>query len=116
MGDHGHARTYGLLADSQYNRDLRNERVIEYASQMRAGLWRDLLSDPITVTAEGQVLNGQHRLAAASLVDWSKVKHDPLFLVVWDVDPAEAQHADGSRRTARDEKIIGDKLLAAATQ
>ena len=34
------------------------------------------------------------------------------FLVVWGVDATEALHADGSRRTANDEKTIATKLVA----
>jgi hypothetical protein len=107
-----HATHKGLLADSAFNREIRNDRVEQYKNEMRAGRWRDLLSDPITITADGQVLNGQHRIAAATSVDWTKVDNDPAFLIVWDVDPVEAQFADGSRRTARDEKVIASKLLA----
>jgi hypothetical protein len=107
-----HAQTRGLLADSLYNRDIRHDRVTAYAEEMRAGRWRDLLSDPISVTADGQLLNGQHRIAAVMSVDWSEVDSDPSFLVVWGVEPHEAQFADGSRRTARDEKTIADKLIA----
>jgi hypothetical protein len=57
------------------------------------------------------VVNGQHRIAAATQVDWSKVKNDPLFLVVWDVNPKEALFADGSHRTHKDEEMIAKKLI-----
>ena len=107
-----HAHQVGLLNDPAYNREIRLQRVLEYAASMRAGEWRDLLSDPIAITEDGQVVNGQHRLAAASRVDWSKVENDPSFLVVWGVDATEALHADGSRRTANDEKTIATKLVA----
>jgi hypothetical protein len=107
-----HARGTGVLANSLYNRDILNARVEEYAALMQDGLWHDLLSDPISITEDGQVVNGQHRLAAATQVDWSKVENDPLFLVVWNVSAKEALHADGSRRTARDEKMIATKLVA----
>jgi hypothetical protein len=111
MGFTTHAEQVGLLADAFFNRDILPGRVWEYAEEMRAGNWRDLLSDPITITDDGQVINGQHRLAAASRVDWSEVTNDPAFLVVFGVDPTEAAYADGSRRTARDERVIRDKLL-----
>jgi hypothetical protein len=109
-----HAQAYGLLAGPTFNRDMRPQRVDEYADEMAAGNWHDLLSDPISITTDGHVLNGQHRIAAAAQVDWAAVENDPSFLVVWGVDPEEALHADGSRRTARDEKTIASKLLAAA--
>jgi hypothetical protein len=82
---------------------------------MQAGRWHDLLSDPISICVSGDVLNGQHRLAAASLVNWEKAGNDPAFLVVWGVSPLEAIHADGSRRTANDERTISRRLLAGAT-
>jgi hypothetical protein len=113
MGFTSHAQAFGLLADARYNRDIRPERVAEYAEAMERGGWRDLLSDPIAVTADGHVLNGQHRIAAAVRVDWSEVGNDPAFLVIWNADPDESLHADGSRRTQKDEKTIAMKLVAA---
>lgn len=107
-----HARQYGLLADALYNREIRKQRVEEYAEEMTAGRWHDLYSDPITITDDGHVLNGQHRIAAAEWVDWNEIENDPAFLVVWGADPSEALHADGSRRTERDETTIATKLLA----
>jgi hypothetical protein len=107
-----HARVYGLLASARYNRDLRPQRVDEYHGAMLRGEWRDLLSDPIAITADGQVLNGQHRIAAATHVDWSKLDSDPAFLVIWGASPEESLHADGSRRTAKDEKTIAMKLVS----
>ncbi len=107
-----HASARGLLTEGLYNRDIRHERVEAYAEDMQAGHWQSLLSDPISVTSDGQIVNGQHRIAAAERVDWSKVENDPLFLVVWEVDPGEARYADGSRRTDRDQRVIRDKLAA----
>jgi hypothetical protein len=112
MGMAMHATQTGLLANATYNRDIRQERVDEYREEMAKGRWRDLLSDPISVTADGHVLNGQHRLAAAVRVSWDKAGNDPAFLVIWNVKPQEALLADGSRRTPRDEKIIAKKLVA----
>ena len=106
-----HAREFGLLAQSLLNRPIRHERVEEYTKEMQAGRWRDLLSDPIAITSDGQVVNGQHRVAAAEQVDWEKVENDPAFLVIWDVDASEAQCADGGNRTERDRRVIAEKLL-----
>ena len=106
------AQTLGLLADSLYNRDIRPERVNEYAEIMDKGEWHDLLSDPIAITDDGQVVNGQHRLAAVEMIDWQNTPVDPLFLVIWGVAPSEAMYADGSRRTKRDERTIARKLMA----
>src|SRR4051794_14817699 len=77
MGFTTHAQQSGLLANAVFNRDILPGRVEEYAAAMEAGNWRDLLSDPITITDDGQVINGQHRLAAASGVDWDEVENDP---------------------------------------
>jgi hypothetical protein len=110
MGQTSHAHEYGVLASPLFNRDIRPQRVDEYTAEMRAGRWRDLLSDPIAITSGGDVINGQHRLAAASQVDWSKIKNVPAFLVVWDVSPLEARYADGSRRTDRDERVIAARV------
>lgn len=83
---------------------------------MVAGRWRDLLSDPISITDDGQVINGQHRIAAVErayeMREGESLPNDPAFLVIWGVDPSEAQLADtGSNRTARDAQTIGSKLL-----
>jgi hypothetical protein len=102
-------REVGLLADPKHNREIRQQRVEEYAATMTAGGWRDLLSDPITITANGHVVNGQHRLAAWARVEWDEVENDPAFLVVWGVDPKESLYADGSRRTNKDERAIAMK-------
>jgi hypothetical protein len=110
MGSAMHASQNGLLANAEYNRDIRPGRVDEYQREMANGRWRDLLSDPISVTEDGHVLNGQHRIAAASRVDWNKAGNDPAFLVIWNVKAQEALLADGSRRTPRDEKTIATKL------
>lgn len=116
------SRLTGLLANATYNRDIRPERVEEYTLEMEAGRWEDLFSDPIAITIEGEVLNGQHRLAAIwdCLYDNIGSEYiprtrgmgtDPAFLVIWGVDPQEALYADGSRRTAVDEKTIAVKLV-----
>lgn len=104
-----YAQNAGLLAHSRFNREIRNRDVDKYAKSMQGGHWNDLLSDPITITDDGQVVNGQHRLAAASKVDWQKVSYDPLFLVVWNVAPEEALHADLSSRTAKEQATIAAK-------
>lgn len=105
-------RNGGFLSDSKVNREIREKRVLQYREAMEKGEWRDLLSDPITITRDGQVVNGQHRLAAAEEVDWSKAPNDPRFLVVIGVSPAEALHADLAKRTGRDQVAISRKVLS----
>jgi hypothetical protein len=99
-GTLGYAREMGVLADSEHNRDIRPDRVEGYAEAMLHGEWRDLLSDPITITHDGQVINGQHRIAAAAnawggkYADTANRKkplfppNDPKFLVIWGAAPA----------------------------
>jgi hypothetical protein len=107
-----HASQHGMLANPSVNRDINPRRVEEYQQQMEAGRWCDLLSDPITITHEGHVVDGQHRLAALASVDWSTVENDPAFLVVFGVAPEEAILADTStKRTARDQSTIAAKVL-----
>lgn len=108
----------GILTDSLYNRDIRHERVDAYVKWMRAGTWITLLTDPFSITTDGQVVNGQHRIAAVSRVEWpvKPIKNgdgsdDPEFTVVWGVDPLEALYADQTRRTEHDEAVIGAKLV-----
>jgi hypothetical protein len=107
------AHQVGFLANPAINRDISPRRAEEYGEAMEAGQWRDLLSDPITITEDGHVVNGQHRLAAIAGVDWSKAGNDPKFLVVIGVGPEEAILADTStKRTARDQSAISAKVLA----
>ena len=107
-----HAGDFGLLADSPTNRPMLPRRVEQYQEAMQRGEWRDLLSDPLTLTEGGHVVNGQHRIAAAGRVDWAKAPNDPAFLLVRGVSPEEAVLTDNSRRSAADEKVITQKLLA----
>jgi hypothetical protein len=107
-----HAYQTGMLANPAVNREILPRRVESYVKQMRAGEWRDLLSDPITITDEGHVVNGQHRLAAISQVDWDDVENDPRFMVIFGVAAEEALLTDSSKRTGRDHTVIATKVLA----
>ena len=113
----------GLLGSSLFNRNIRPERVESYVNAMVRGEWVDLLSDPISITDDGHVINGQHRLAAIADTEdqcrrlrktqpWQKT--DPAFLVLWGVEHVEALYTDGSHRTAVDEKTIAVKLICPA--
>jgi hypothetical protein len=114
MGSAMHANQLGLLANSPTNRPILPRRVEAYQDAMQKGEWRDLLSDPLTLTEEGYVVNGQHRIAAACRVDWTKAPNDPAFLVVCGVSPEEAALTDNNKRSAADTKIIAQKLLVHA--
>jgi hypothetical protein len=109
------ARQMGILTVPGYNREISNERVKKYTEEMCNCRWRTCFSDPITITAEGDVINGQHRLAAASQLNWNSGDDPdavpPAFLVIWNVSPDEARFADGSHRTHADEKAVLGRLV-----
>lgn len=50
------------------NRNLRQHRVNRYAEQMTRGQWKET-GDPIRFSVSGQLLDGQHRLAAIIAAD-----------------------------------------------
>lgn len=52
-----------LLEANPRNRNVRQERVDQYARDMRAGRWLTT-GEPIQVADDGTLLNGQHRLLA----------------------------------------------------
>lgn len=53
-----------LLLSNEMNRRLRESLVNEYARQMAAGLWKEETGEAIKISSDGDVLDGQHRLAA----------------------------------------------------
>jgi hypothetical protein len=91
------------LAD--LNRPISRGRCDLYQDEMEAGRWH-FTPDPIVVTAEGYVVNGQHRLAAADGVDWSRVEQVPSFVVVWGVDKKSALLMDEAKRSTDDRRAI----------
>jgi hypothetical protein len=93
------------------NREFSKARMQTYAETMSEGKWYST-PDPIVVTTDGHLINGQHRLAAGCWVKWGVTQknvfdesivtvgyHDghfytdpetcviPEFIVVWDADP-----------------------------
>ena len=50
-------------AEGFHNRKLRRDRIIAYANEMSGGKWRSDC-EPIQLTRDGIVIDGQHRLAA----------------------------------------------------
>jgi hypothetical protein len=107
------SRDYGLLANGgRYNRAVVPARVERYRRAMEAGEWHDCLTDPIAITSDGQLINGQHRVAAAAEVDWPNVANDPAFLVLADIDPHEIMYVDSNARTGHDLKTIAQKTAA----
>lgn len=56
------AKTY--LEANVSNRPLRRRRVMEYAKAMETGEWSSDVVDPICISVNGNLMNGQHRLMA----------------------------------------------------
>jgi hypothetical protein len=52
------------LSHNEGNRPLDESRVAEYERKMRSGEWREGGGAPVWVTADGRLVNGQHRLLA----------------------------------------------------
>lgn len=102
-----------LLDANHHNRRLNAARVSHLAADMRAGLW-DFTGDAIRIAVDGQLLDGQHRLAACV------ESGVPLTTVVISGLPAQAQESMdiGRKRTVADSlTIAGEKngpQLAAA--
>ena len=81
------------------NRRLSPARVASYVEEMASGRWV-FSPDPIVVSEDGYLVNGQHRLLAAGAIEW---KEDaPQLLVVWGVDRKSALLMDEARRSAND--------------
>jgi hypothetical protein len=71
-----------MLNRNDANRNIRPLYVMSLAQQMTQGFWR-LAGDPIRLDAEGNLLDGQHRLSA---VIESKTAHDFVIIVGLDAD------------------------------
>jgi hypothetical protein len=97
--------TMGILGLAELNRPFSDGRCELYQEEMEAGRWH-FTPDPIVITAEGHVVNGQHRLAAADGVDWSRVEQIPSFVVVWGVDKKAALLMDEVKRSTDDRRAI----------
>jgi hypothetical protein len=88
------------------NRELSSSRVELYVEEMAAGKWR-FSPDPIVVTEDGYLVNGQHRLVAATKFDWKRPGVEiPPFLVVWGVDKKTALLMDEAQRSTNDRRQI----------
>src|SRR5574340_1095955 len=59
-----------LLAKNPHNRKLRDSRVRRYAEDMIAGRWK-VNAETIKIDEDGNILDGQHRLAAIISADMS---------------------------------------------
>lgn len=107
-------RDMGLLADGgKYNRPINATRVTEYVKAICAGQWTDNFVDPICVTADGEVINGQHRLAAFGKVTPDGEEDAFRFLVLFNVPRDQIHLADTSKRTTNDLAMIARKTAVA---
>ena len=69
-------------------RKLNQSRCVEYAEQMKAGLW-GLSTDAIGFSTDNHLINGQHRLYAVILSNTTQ-----RFLVVYDLPPESLNNID----------------------
>lgn len=53
-----------LLKNNAKNRKVKHHKVAEYAALMKAGKWKSNTGEPIKVSINGNLLDGQHRLLA----------------------------------------------------
>ena len=87
------------LANNHGNRTLRKSTVRSYAADMKAGQWR-CTHQAIAIDANGNLLDGQHRLAAVIEAQWE----GPMMLATYETaeDTMKLQVDRGARRTAHD--------------
>jgi hypothetical protein len=85
-----------LEAGKGIQRNLMSSYVTALAAQMRRGEWKSSTHQSIAITAEGRILDGQHRLAAVVMADLTVE-----MLVAFNADPNTFDVVDGGRpRTA----------------
>lgn len=91
------ARKWLAASEGVRQRNLSKARVARYVQDMRNGHWQ-LTHQPIALTAEGLILDGQHRLAAVVQADLPQP-----FLVARGADPSTFDVIDtGRARNAPD--------------
>jgi len=95
------------LAQGSRNRSLTPVVVETYARAMQRGDWRDYHPDPVILTSQGALLNGQHRLTA--LVKTGKSYY--MLIVQYSNDDyslgLEFTLDRGKRRSTRDVLTLG---------
>jgi len=86
-----------LSQNHDQQRNIRENRIERYASQMSKGLWK-ISSDGIAFDTNGKLINGQHRLQSVVESD-----EPEWMLVVWNLDPETKKYIDeGIKRTPSD--------------
>jgi hypothetical protein len=94
------------------NRPLNDQRVTAFGRTIAADRWLTN-PDPIVITTDGQILNGQHRIAAAVNITWEQGDRVPMFLVIRNADPRVAVMMDEAARNRNDRREIALGLVNA---
>ena len=96
------------------NRGFNYARYKGYLENMKEGKWWTT-PDPVAITTEGQIINGQHRLAAALDVPWEEAEQEaiPFLVVVWGIDKRAALLMDEAKRNPNDRRDIALKFAEA---
>jgi hypothetical protein len=100
-----------LVGLTDLSREMSDARVKQYQSEMLANRWQ-FSTDPIVVSEDGDILNGQHRLKAASKVDWESGDEDdaiPEMIVLWGVVKETVLLMDEAQRSHKDRRDIALK-------
>lgn len=101
------------LSKNSRNRNLNPSVVRRYAADMSAGRW-PLTGEPVKFDAQGNLLDGQHRLAAIVAADVTL----PIFVVRGLDESSQAFMDTGRKRTVQDQlSMSGHRnpaILAAA--
>lgn len=110
------ANTLSAFGLTGLNRDLNFPRVELYREEMLCGRWLDS-PDPIVISEDGLILNGQHRLAAACGITFVQDGEVfPQMVVVWGVGKKSAIIMDEAKRSANDRREIALKYVHVAEE
>ncbi|MGW7329700.1 hypothetical protein ACWGIU_14120 [Streptomyces sp. NPDC054840] len=88
------------------NRNVRKGMVAQYGRDMRAGEWT-INGSTIVFSADGALIDGQHRLTAIAEHEWPDASF-PLLIVRGVVDKAKRTIDGGAKRTMGDRLSIDD--------
>lgn len=89
--DVAYAEALLAIRDPDEQRPVSSATVNKYAGRMRREVWK-LAIDPIAVSREGKLINGQQRLEALVLTGLPQ-----RFDILWNADPGEFLTADQQR-------------------
>lgn len=70
-----------ILNNNAGNRVISDKRVLEYVNKMKSGLYKEGTAEPLKISKQGRLLDGQHRLTALI-----KANLNVEFLVARDLD------------------------------